>query len=361
MPRKIIVAGDARECGYQHGTQAADLIRKGVEFYVDIWESSTGRSRDELLEVSGGFAEPIANFDAAIFSELEGIAAGSGLSLAEVLVLNARYELMLATVFADDPARLAECTSLGAAPDATENGHTLVGQNWDWAVPVGEVSILLEVQQRDRPDILTHVEAGFVGHKGINSHGLALCVNAMGSQLDSFSAAVPAWVLARSALNCATIGEARETVSRAERVASLNFTMAARNGEVASLEVTPVDVALVDARAGRATHGNVFADTRPDRGIQDRLAALYPAFCDRAARAAGLMEDGAASVERLKDVLRDHENRPESICRHREDQPEDLLFETLASVVMDVTAGTLEIADGPPCKNEYSRHTLSRS
>ena len=262
--------------------------------------------------------------------------------------------------------------SLGIAR-ASESGHTLVGQNWDWAVPVAEVSILLEIRQEDRPDILTHVEAGFVGHKGLNSEGLALCANAMGSQLDGLEAAVPVWMLARSALNCSSIDEARRTLEPAERVASVNFTMAQRGapgsgeGKVASLEVSPVDVAVVAASpGGRASHCNVFADASEDgppreRGLEDRLAVQYPGFCDRARRAGELIGEGEAGSERLKAILRDHENRPESICRHREDQPDELVLETLASVVMDVSAGTLEVADGPPCSNPYRAHRLSRA
>ena len=372
MPRKVTISGGPFERGRQYGEQAGPLIRKGVEFYVDMWEKGSGRTRGELIEIISGFAGKIGDFDAEILTEIEGIAAGSGLAVDDVLIVNGRYEIMLSTLFAGAPAGSGECTSLGIAR-ASESGHTLVGQNWDWAVPVGEVSILLEIRQEDRPDILTHVEAGFVGHKGLNSEGLALCANAMGSQLDGLEAAVPVWVLARSALNCSSIDEARRTLGPAERVASVNFTMAQRGApgsveeNVASLEVSPVDVAVVAASpGGRASHCNVFADASEDgppreRGLEDRLAVQYPGFCDRARRAGELIGEGEAGSERLKAILRDHENRPESICRHREDQPDELVLETLASVVMDVSAGTLEVADGPPCSNPYRAHRLSRS
>ena len=249
MPRKVTISGGPFERGRQYGEQAGPLIRKGVEFYVDMWEKGSGRTRGELIEIVSGFAGRIGDFDAEILTEIEGIAAGSGLAVDDVLIVNGRYEIMLSTLFAGTPAGSGECTSLGIAR-AGDSGHTLVGQNWDWAVPVGEVSILLEVRQEDRPDILTHVEAGFVGHKGINSEGLALCANAMGSQLDRFEAAVPVWVLARAALNCSTIEEARRALEPAERVASVNFTMAqggnpgSGEGKVASLEVSPGDVAV---------------------------------------------------------------------------------------------------------------------
>ena len=97
-----------------------------------------------------------------------------------------------------------------------------------------------------------------------------------------------------------------------------------------------------------------------ERKIEARMAIRNPGYCDRALRAESLTEINARNIDGLKIVLRDHENRPESICRHREDQTDDLVLDTLASVVMDVTSGTMDVADGPPCQFEYVTHRLSR-
>ena len=183
----------------------------------------------------------------------------------------------------------------------------------------------------------------------------------MCSQHDRFRPAVPVWVLARSVLNSATLDEAEAAVARAERAASVNFTVASRTGEVASLEASPTDLRRVPPTAGRIAHGNVFADLSAERGLEDRLAVLFPQFCDRARRAGDLIAADNISVDRLKTILRDHANRPESICRHHEDQPGPLILETLASVIMDLDAGTFHIAVGPPCGSSYAEHTLSRS
>ena len=358
---KIQVGGDAFERGVQHGSQARDLVRKGIEFYVHMWEQNTGGSREEVLERAAGFAAPIAAYDAEILREIEGIAAGAEARLDEVLLINARYELMIEAVFDSGPPP-GECTSLAAAPEASVDGHTLVAQNWDWTVEAGQRSILVEIHQEGKPDILTHVEAGMIGHKGVNTSGLALCANAMASQHDRFVPAVPVWVMARSALNCDTLEQIPETIGRAERTASANFTVGSSSGEVAAIEMTPTDVKVVKSKQGRVSHGNVFEDLSPERGLEDRLAVLYPQFCDRARRAAGLIQGDGVSVDRLMAVLRDHDNRPESICRHVEDAPpetpEGLQLETIASVIMDLNQGQLWIAPGPPCQCDYGEHAL---
>ena len=243
---KLTVHGNAYERGYQHGKQTRALIRDGVDFYTRMWLDNVGGDKADVLELAGSFESVIGNYDAEILTELEGIAAGADLTTREVLLLNARYELMLEAVFTQDSsAGPGECTSLAAAPAATVDGHTLIAQNWDWAPEVGQRSILLEIQQDDRPDILTHLESGFAAHKGMNTAGLGLCVNAMCSQHDRFRPAVPVWVLARGILNSSTLAEAEAAVARAERAASVNFTVASRTGEVAALEASPTDVARV--------------------------------------------------------------------------------------------------------------------
>ena len=362
---KLTVKGNAYERGYQHGAQAREQVRAGVDFYTRMWEDNIGRSRADLLALAGDFGPVVGNFDAEILAEIEGVAAGADLTVQEVLLVNARYELMLAALFKEEPgARPGECTSLAAGPAATVDGHTLIAQNWDWTVEASRRSVLLEIQQEDRPDILTHVEAGFMGHKGMNSAGLGLCANAMSSQRDRFAPAVPVWVLARSVLNCSNLDEAQAEITRAERVASVNFTVACRSGEIAAWEVSPTDVSVVAATDDRIWHGNVFADLSAERNLEDRLAVLYPQFCDRARRAGQLAAACEVSVERLKTVLSDHGNRPESICRHHQDQPDDappaVVLETITSVVMDLDEGVLHIAAGPPCQSQYTEHKLAR-
>ena len=359
---KLVLTGAPFERGRQHGERARDMVRGGVEFYVRMWEQNTGRSREEVLELASGFGPKIAAFDAGIFEEIEGVAAGAEVRVAEVLLINARYELMLATVFGDGKAP-GECTSLAAGPGSTESGHTLIGQNWDWAAEVADRSVLLEVRQEHGPDILTHVEAGFMGHKGLNSAGLGICANAMSSDLDRFAPAVPMWVVARALLNCATIDEALQVAERAERAASINFMTASRQGEVAALELTPVDVQAIGRDAGRLSHTNVFTGLTPEGGVEDRLAGLYPQFCDRDRRAGELIHDGPLSVPAMQGMLSDHANRPESVCRHAEDQPvekpSDIPLQTIASVVMDLDERKMYLADGPPCCTAYQEHALA--
>jgi isopenicillin-N N-acyltransferase-like protein len=64
-------------------------------------------------------------------------------------------------------------------------------------------------------------------------------------------------------------------------------------------------------------------------------------------------------VEVLKDIFRDHFNHPYSICRHPDAaRPEMERSATLASMIMDLTAGEMHVTVGEPCSMEYVKSLL---
>lgn len=358
----ISVRGDAYNRGYQHGSQAGELIRKNVEYYLHLWETYSDMDRDYVLELAGKFVHPIEKYDGQILRELEGVAAGVGISLEEVLALNARYELVWAKLHEKKEAlqsKVTECTSIAANPQAASNGHTLIGQNWDYHVAVRDRCLLLEIEQGDRPNIVIHTEAGIVGQKGMNSAGIGFCVNALLSEEDGFEPKVPFWVMCRGILNSETLEEAQDAVLKADRSGSGNCLIASDGGEVVDLESTPKDVGVVSPVDGRLAHGNTFADLREERHLVDKFKALYPHMPLRPSRAQALMARDPLDVEAFKEILRDHDNAPESICRHQDSQTSNgMAEESLTSIIMDLTDRVLYITNGPPCQSEYKKLTF---
>ena len=361
----LTLRGDAYERGRLYGDRARALIRKGVEHYVRLWERNTGKTQRELFDLVRQFQPVIADYDGEILREIEGIAAGAKMPLEEILLINVRYELLVVAFFAyagTGATSRAECTSLGAVGEVTTDGHTYVAQNWDLTVDAGERSLLLEVIQDDRPNIVTHVEAGLVAHKGLNSCGLGLCINTLGSQHDDFVPAVPVFVLARRFLNSRTLDEGRRALEGARRAASVNFTVGADGGDVCSLEITPVDVSRVEAIDGRVAHANVFCDLREGRGVRDELASRFPVLSERSGRAQKLVAEADAGLDGFRQIFTNREGKPEAICRHLDDQPpqapEALRLETVVSMIMDLTDRTVYLSDGPPDRSEYQKHTF---
>jgi hypothetical protein len=56
-----------------------------------------------------------------------------------------------------------------------------------------------------------------------------------------------------------------------------------------------------------------------------------------------------------REVLRDHGNAPDSICRHVDEigDPEGRRMHSELALVMDLERQTLEVTDGPPCSGEF--------
>jgi isopenicillin-N N-acyltransferase-like protein len=62
------------------------------------------------------------------------------------------------------------------------------------------------------------------------------------------------------------------------------------------------------------------------------------------------------SFSLLKNILSDHQNRPLSICRHENEQPDHNA--TIFSVIIDLNQRKLGVAVGNPCDNMFTEVPL---
>ena len=58
----------------------------------------------------------------------------------------------------------------------------------------------------------------------------------------------------------------------------------------------------------------------------------------------------------LQAILRDHDGRPNSVCRHV-DPTRDAAYETVTSAILDLDRREMWLTEGPPCQAEY-QHVL---
>ncbi len=68
--------------------------------------------------------------------------------------------------------------------EASADGKLLHGQNWDWRAECAETGVVLRIAREDGPDVLTFTEAGGLARAGMNSAGVALTANFLGSDRD---------------------------------------------------------------------------------------------------------------------------------------------------------------------------------
>jgi isopenicillin-N N-acyltransferase-like protein len=142
---------------------------------------------------------------------------------------------------------------------------------------------------------------------------------------------------------------------------SMNVMIAHRDGEAIDAECTPNDAFFIHPSDGVLTHSNHFLSSRL-RG-KDVGKALLPDTVIRSERAAKIFRNkkGALNFNATIDVLRDHFSYPNSICRHRDDRLSRFeQWETLSSLVINLSDAEMLFTVGPPCLTEYQRLILNR-
>jgi isopenicillin-N N-acyltransferase-like protein len=352
----IKVSGTPEECGVTHGKAAKKQIHSNVDYYIGLWSRICGMTKNEALKKAASTANPIKRYDSGIYEEIEGIAKGSDSKLEEILALNTRYELLFSQV-QDAPGG---CTALAALNNSTISGHTILAQNWDYRPGMKEGNVTLEVHQEAKPAILLNTEAGTVGHKGLNSNGIGVVLNALVSDKDSFEPHPPILVQCRKVLNSKTLNEAMISVLSAKRSVSANVIVAQAGGVAVDFEMTPLDNSIMTPENGFIAHTNHMIGPR-SLSVRDKFVSQIPNSIYRLSRTNANLRrfNDRISIEGIQETLRDHFGKPYSVCTHPNiEVEEDLQGETLASVIMDLDERSLYITKGPPCLSEYEKLTL---
>jgi isopenicillin-N N-acyltransferase-like protein len=344
----IEIGGPPRERGRQFGERTTDLIRLNLDNYWRLFRDLAGLDRASVIDRSALYYDPIKDYAPDLFEEIQGIAEGSNIPVAEIVALNCRTEFLSA---ANVPF-FDECTAIFCGPETTANGSTLLAQNWDWAEICRGGMVLLQIDQPGLPTVLTLTEAGMVGKIGLNSAGVGVCTNFV--LHNHRRRGVPFHLILREALNAPRLGVAVAAVYRPQRADSGNYLFGHAAGEGINLEATPDTVAFQHPSQGLLVHTNHFLAPRlqaGDHGILESDNTLL-----RYARARRLLEAqiGRITIDTLKEILQDHFNAPRSICRHSDRTlPEVERNVTLASIIIDLTTGTAYIARDEPCDSVY--------
>jgi len=351
---RVRVRGTAHERGLQYGAQATERVKRSVELYREVFLRYAGWDWDQVTQHAQTYVAAIEAYRAHLLDEMQGIAEGAGLAFEDVLALNVRTEIMFAAV-----ARAAaqECTAFVALPEATADGHTLVGQNWDWKPATAGTVVLLEAEPQQGPHFVTAVEAGLLAKTGMNAAGIGLVTNALVSDRDQGDPGVPYHAVLRAILESETMSDALLAVTHHARASSANYLIAHRDGEAINVEAAPGDYARVFTafpEQGLYSHSNHFIC--PGFDLKDVELWAGPGSLFRLHRLRKFLQryHGALSVAKLKEALADHFDSPYGICSHRDPgTPSVEDYVSVLSLIIDLDTATLWLADGNPCRAAY--------
>jgi len=352
--RVVKLSGGAHERGLAYGNSCKDLIERLVESHYSFYDHFCNVKKSELLKEARKYIPPIEEYSPEIAEEIKATAEGADVMHEEVVMVVAFPEMYY-------PKLLGTCTAFAVSDSVSATGDVYVGQNEDEALDPwleGECSVLLSIKERSAPDILLYTYAGIPAMKGMNSEGIALCINAI--LCEESRIGVPSLVITREILRQKTISEAINAIIRAKRANSLNYVIGDRNGEIYDIEAIPSKIDHFYSE-NHLAHSNHFLSNRLD--IQkDYILEELPDTIIRCNRMDKLIRSRYGEIDHkvLMSFLRDHVNYPNSICRHvsPDDDPAHTM-KTLDSIILIPTKQEAWFSKGPPCEHKFFKYDIN--
>jgi isopenicillin-N N-acyltransferase-like protein len=360
--RLIEISGSPYERGVQYGRQAGDEIARAVAHYSRQIKSNNV-SDDGLADVVRAYLPIIENFNHAYVVEMRGIAAGAGVSFEQIVLVNARTELVQ---FALRPALLDSmdgCTGVVVQPEVTRAGQLIHAHNWDWQIECADASVILRIRNEDGPDILTFTEAGGLARFGFNAHGICITGNGLECERDFQRPGVPLALIRRKVLEQSNLALALRAAYVTPKSGSNNILIShGPSGLVYDFECAPDETFMVEPRDGVLTHANhwqspIALTKLRETGLADAPSSFYR---DRRAREALAAKAGDVTIEDVTAVMLDNFESPWSICYPpRPASPTDpKTYVTVASLIMRPGLGEMRVAILPALDPSFTCYTL---
>jgi hypothetical protein len=331
-----VVTGTAHERGETYGKRHKDDIHEFLD--REIYAAFLGKpySKDEMLEYAKACGEVTREVSPLIAAECKGIATGAGLSYEEIILINLHEELH----HMPKKKNPGHCTGVAIAPSDSGDGHTYVGQTWDWMTSVAGKSSIVEWQRKDGPSVLSYGFPGMPMGAGINSNGIALCwTSGIGSQ--TRHPGVPSYLLIGHLLAQPDLESVIREANRNKQAGIFTFVVADADGNLLNIEGTPDEIAIERPkdRLARAYFGTrQMTRTKPGQPVQ-----LYP----RCQNMYNLLEKttGKNDLKMLQHYFTEHE--------YEILQWESPRAKTIDIMVFDTTARTVHVTRGPDFHLEW--------
>lgn len=233
------IEGKPRERGKQYGQKFKDAVRAFLD--KEIYRRYTPNAKypkDKILAYAGACGKAVKEFSPTIHEELEGVAEGADMKFEEVLLITLHEELWLGGVL----PKIEHCTPMAAAAPDTADGHSYVGQTWDWMSSVLGLANVLHWKRTEGPSILSYAYPGLYMSAGLNAAGLGMCWVTGPGYKGGPRVGIPAYVMCAHVLYQDTLDKAVAEVRRDRHAGTFTFLLADAKGQQATLRCAPENV-----------------------------------------------------------------------------------------------------------------------
>lgn len=367
------------------GRQRGEELRTGIASALDAYRryfSHLSIAEAAVQSAAASSLERLREWWPTGAEEVEAVAAGADIDVAELMEIIARTEIMTQATAAP-----TECSTVSH----TSSGASVAAQNWDWAADFSTLWHFNDVGSV--PGQHRHVgiaEFGMLGKIGLNEAGVGVLLNILKHAGDEAGGVPIHMILARVLAEAGTLAEALEIIDSAPTSSSSIITVITAEAAV-QVEIAG---ALKRERRARATsqsggetgksgfliHTNHFLhpdlldgamELRPDSTSQERYRHLAEAVvrfeADRVgARAGAGSSDGAVSsgsaaasdgeghapvtVGDLTKLLTTEPGEAPVCCTPAPDAAYGNRSATLVSVRIDPARKQIDLAPGSPAE-----------
>jgi isopenicillin-N N-acyltransferase-like protein len=360
----IEISGPSRERGRQYGQKAAGRIKKGTtHYFAQLKELSL--DANGVAALVRDYLPVIEGFDPNYIEEMRGIAEGADVPFEDVVLLNARTEIIkLANPAIRARLKTPEdpdgCTGVVVMPQATANGRLIHAQNWDWKRECAETAVVLKVRRDDGPDLMTFTEAGALGRCGFNAVGIAITANYLESDRDYRQVGVPLALIRRKVLEQEHLALAMRAVYCTRKSAANNMIVSHREGVAIDFECAPDETFQVHPQNGLLVHANHFVSPVALSKLKDMGPFNTPDSLYRDIRVRDLLQPhiGNITFDTVKSALFDEFAYPWSVCRPPRRNLSNNLSATVAMILMEPASGLMQAAPLPALNREFTTYRL---
>ncbi len=363
MTQKIRVlkaSGTPYEVGYEHGRIYRDNIRRYTAERVELvcsglWSGGPLPHADVLALAEACLPDHEA-YAPALYQELQGLAAATDLSLAELIIVGG-FTDFVDTVFSATrpkdkfPTRLAldDCTAF-IVPDSAADGAGFFGQTWDMHDTATEFVVLLDVQPNQAPRSLVFTTTGCLGQIGMNEHGICVGINNL---LGADGQTGVTWpFVVRKVLQQDNIEDALSCITEAKLAGAHNYLLFDKTGCGYNIEAMPSHHVVTPLTEEPLIHTNHCLLPETLAFSQERPAAAQASSEARLDKAEELLAERPLTIQHLIALTRD----PDAICV-RAKPP--MHIESCGAAIMQPKTGTFWAVWGLPSENNYEQFQIS--
>ncbi len=363
MIEVVSLSGEPYARGLAQGRALAPRIRA----HVAAWLGAMTEAAHEVGDGDGeayvrsflrdtDFTPSIAQHAPDLLDEVRGIARGAAVD----------PDLLFALQLLDEewacrgrrrPAqpKLEKCSSLAIVH---AGGPTFIGQNMDLGAYTDTHQVILQLEPIGAcPGALILTIAGMIALLGVNTNGVAICVNSL-PQLPNATTGIPVAFVIRRLLQARSLEEASDWVQAMPHATNQHYLLA-EAGAIRSFEASAAGVcAYRSPDPARILHTNhPLAD---EKGAPETAQARE----NSQARLNSLMTRlgaGMSDLEAIKAALTSKDDPRNPVCRVY-DPAAGLTGFTTGSMITELTAGSESVESwvsfGPPSRSGYTRLTL---